>query len=228
MVKQVKFFLILILCLLLLTGCGKTYTAKDVTGKVFTYEKDGFGGAFTIQIYEDGTFQYYVGFLSSYIGMGEWTVDNGILTLEDYDLPFVNHFRIGDNTLTYLAKDSTNFMYLTVEDGDRFLGESLEESTERFLLYCSSYYGGGEKTKFLVSLDEIRTLLLSNSDSKVDRVKELLEGFTHEELKQYWGQPDSMTSGLWSYLWDLDETCSIIVCFDQDGSVSEVRLRIKE
>ena len=137
-----------------------------------------------------------VGPLSSYIGMGKWSVEDGILTLEDYDLHFVNHFRIEENTLTYLAKDSTNFMYLTVEDGDRFFGESLEERAERFMPYCSSYFGGEGKTKFLVRLDEIRTLLLSNSDSKADRVKELLEGFTHEELKQYWGQPDGMTSGL--------------------------------
>ena len=228
MVKQIKFFLVLILCLFLLAGCGKTYTAEDITGKVFTYEKDGFGGAFTIKIYEDGTFQYYVGLLSSYIGIGEWSVEDGILTLEDYDLDFINHFRIGENTLTYLAVDSTNFMYLTVEDGDRFFGESLEDYTEQFMPYFSSYFGGAGKTKFLVSLDEIRTLLLTNPDSKTDRVKELLEGFTHEELKQYWGQPDSMTSGLWSYSWNLDETCSIGVFFDADGYVSEVRLRIKD
>ena len=90
----------------------------------------------------------------------------------------------------------------------------------------TDYIGGAEPT--LVSLNEVRTLMLSNSDSKVDRVKELLEGVTHEDLKQHWGEPDGMTSGIWSYAWDLDETSTIWVVFDREGYVSEVRLSLKD
>jgi hypothetical protein len=61
----------------------------------------------------------------------------------------------------------------------------------------------------------------------VDRVKELMEGFTHEDLKQHWGEPDGMTSGIWSLAWDLDETSTIWVVFDNEGYVSEVRLSLK-
>lgn len=222
--KKVCILLAIVFCLGLFTACGqteKTYTAEDVTGKIYTYEKEGFGGPFTIQVYEDGTFQYYVGFLSSYIGMGKWSVEDGILILRDSDLNFVNHFRIGENTLTFLVKDSTGVMYLKMEDGDRFFGEMLK-------INASSYFGGEENKKYLVSLDEVRTIMLHNSDSKVDRVKELLEGFTHEDLRQHWGEPDGMTSGIWSYAWDLDETSAIWVVFDSEGYVSEVRLSLKD
>lgn len=222
--RKAVFFIALILCLTLFTACGqteKTYTAEDVGGKTYTYEKGGFGGPFTIQIFEDGTFQYYEGMLSSYIGLGTWSVEDGILTLKEPAFSFVNRFRIGENELIFLAEGSTNFMYLTVEEGDRFFGETLKNN-------ASSYFDGKGSTKYLVSLDEVRTLMLSNSGSKVDRVKELLEGFTHEDLKQYWGEPDSMTSGIWSFGWNLDGNSAIWVVFDSEGYVSEVRLSLKD
>ena len=36
----------------------------DVGGKVYVYEKEGFGGEFLIQMKEDNTFEYHEGFLS--------------------------------------------------------------------------------------------------------------------------------------------------------------------
>ena len=54
---------------LVLGGCSKTITAEDLAGKTYEYEKEGFGGNFTIQLKEDGTFTYYEGGLSSYIGI---------------------------------------------------------------------------------------------------------------------------------------------------------------
>ena len=218
--------LIVLLCMTIFTSCGPKepiYTAEDVAGKMYTYEKEGFGGPFTISIFEDGSFQYYVGFLSSYIGMGRWSVEDGVLTLTDSTgLNFQNCFKIGEGVLTFLAEDSTGVMYMNLRDGDRFLDTGVN------LDVISSSYEGSGNTKYLVSLDEVRTLMLHSSDSKVDRLEELLEGFTHEDLKQHWGEPDSMTSGIWSYAWDLDETCSVWVVFDRDGYVSEIHLSVKE
>ena len=228
--KKTALCLAILFCLTILTACGKTekvYTAEDVAGQIYTYEKDGFGGPFTISIFEDGSFQYYVGLLSSYIGLGEWTVEDGILTLKDNTgLDYVNLFRIGEDMLIFLEEGSTGTMYLDMEDGDRFFGEPLKDYLSN--INFSSYFGGSGHSKYLVSLDEVRTLMLYNSDSKVDRVKELLEGFTHEDLKQRWGEPDSMTSGIWSFAWNLDETSTIWVIFDGDGYVSEVRLHLKD
>ena len=52
---------------LVLGGCSKAITAEDLAGKTYEYEKEGFGGNFTIQLKEDGTFTYYEGGLLSLI-----------------------------------------------------------------------------------------------------------------------------------------------------------------
>ena len=58
-------------------------TKDDIMNKVYVYEKDGCGGDFTIEIKADGTFTYYEGFLSSHIGIGEWSYSDGMLTLSE-------------------------------------------------------------------------------------------------------------------------------------------------
>ncbi len=91
-------------------------------GKTYVWEKEGFGGDFTITLDEDGKYTYYVGYLSSYIGMGEWKIEDGVLTLTEnsgYDLTF--RFRVGDGELVYIKEGSSEFMHVTVEDGDRFV-----------------------------------------------------------------------------------------------------------
>ena len=58
----------------------------------------------------------------SYIGMGNWTLRNGVVTFTEttgYDLVF--RFAAEDGNLVYIAKGSDRFMYVTVEDGDEFL-----------------------------------------------------------------------------------------------------------
>lgn len=49
----------------------------------YVCETPGFGGDFSISINADGTFQYYEGALSSYIGMGKWSFNNNKITLSD-------------------------------------------------------------------------------------------------------------------------------------------------
>lgn len=88
---------------------------------LYLYEGDGFGGDFTISLRADGSFTYYEGGLSSYIGAGKWSISGDILTLEDETgVPKVNRFRIEGNDLIFQAKGSTNFIYVEVADGAVF------------------------------------------------------------------------------------------------------------
>lgn len=95
--------------------------------KTFVHEKDGFGGEFTIQINDDGTFGCYEGLLSSYIGIGSWILDNDILVLSDDDgigYLLVNRFEVKDGDLVFLSEDSSNFLYVNVADGEHFVSTS--------------------------------------------------------------------------------------------------------
>ena len=98
--------------------------AESVAGKTFVWEKEGFGGDFTITLDTDGRYEFYEGFLSSYIGSGNWTVEGGVLTMTEdpengYPLEF--RFAVRDGELLFLADGSDEFIYADVEDGDRFL-----------------------------------------------------------------------------------------------------------
>lgn len=104
-----------------LFGCGSSVNYEEaVAGKTFYYENDGFGGTFSIQLKEDGSFEYYEGSLSSYMAHGKWSISDDTLTLEDTDYQIVNHFQIDGDKLRFLAKDSSNFMYVQVKDGETF------------------------------------------------------------------------------------------------------------
>ena len=123
-----KRIVICILALGLLTGiaCKKTDGSLSTTiaGKTFVWEKEGFGGDFTITLNADGTYQYYEGFLSSYIGMGTWTVKDGTVILtEQGGQTSVYRFAVKDGALVYIADGSDNFLYVKTTDGDRFLPE---------------------------------------------------------------------------------------------------------
>lgn len=91
------------------------YTLKDVDSSV---PKD-----FTITIYEDGTFQSYETPVSSYIGMGHYSIEDNILTLVE-DAPGcsgdINYYRIEDGSLLFISDDSENYHFFTLEDGAVF------------------------------------------------------------------------------------------------------------
>ena len=115
---------------LLLAGCTKTVQASDIGGKVYVYEKEGFGGEFLIALNEDGTFEYYEGLLSSYIGTGKWELDGTVLLIRDTAISWdvrENYFTVDGNDLVFLAGESDNFTYLTISDGERFAGHPMEE-----------------------------------------------------------------------------------------------------
>lgn len=121
MYNAVKIASVILFMLLQLTGCVRPADA-GIAGKTYVYEKEGFGGDFTVQINKDGTFQYYEGGLSSYIGMGKWTLKEDILLLADGEgsNSRKNYFKADGDDLIFIADGSTNFLYVKVADGARF------------------------------------------------------------------------------------------------------------
>lgn len=232
--KKISLILAIVFCLTLFAACAAPEQAlaeEYVVGKRFTYEEDGCGGPFAISIYEDGTFQYYEGMLSSHIGMGAWTLDGDVLTIKDGSMGRmqpdgtweyyhrVNRFRVKKDRLVWMAEQSDNFLYVKVKDGEGFLvgEESLPEKNPLF---------AHMKVRF--SLDEIRDLVLEQGCTEV-RLFELLEGVTCEETVELWGQPDAMTSGLWSHCWELDEKTRLLVFYGgTEGEITGVRIRTEE
>ncbi len=108
--------------LLALAGCGGRVSPDDLAGRTYVYEKEGAGSSFTLTLAEDGTFQYYEGYLSSYVGMGVWLLEDSVLTLTEGDNGYgwVNRFSAARWGLTFLAEGSDNFLYVTVKDGEKF------------------------------------------------------------------------------------------------------------
>ncbi len=82
------------------------------------YQRPGFGGEFYIKLSEDGTYHYYEGLLSSYIGIGKWTLEDDILTI--YDADRIYRFRIKEDCLVYLKDQSAEFIYEHLNDGAEF------------------------------------------------------------------------------------------------------------
>ena len=116
-----KALLALVLAVLL-AACGQTVREEDVVGRTYTYEKEGFGGNFAISLHEDGTFTYYEGSLSSYIGTGDWTLEGETLTLQEKNRHFT--FRAEKDCLVFQEKQSGDFTYIKVSDQEEFTAET--------------------------------------------------------------------------------------------------------
>lgn len=124
--------LVCVLCAALLavalTSCrGKeTYTVERISGSYFRENSNGFDH-FTITLNEDGTYQYFESMISSHLGMGGYTLEDGVVTLTDSQIPGVygslTHaykFRCEEDKLIYLADESDDFMYIKLPDGAEF------------------------------------------------------------------------------------------------------------
>ena len=114
-------------------GGDVSSAGNAVAGKTYLYEGEGIMGSFTITLYNDGTFTYYEGMASSYIGIGSWEQDGDTITLTDdghggYGL--VNHFKLDGDDLVFVDKDSANFVYVKVQDGEKFhcTGEAFKQN----------------------------------------------------------------------------------------------------
>lgn len=124
--KKVIALALVALMSLLISGCGNSSLEQQVKGKTFIYEKDGFGGDFYITLNTDRTFQFYEGPLSSHFSdkAGTWEVNGKDLTLTHYTIENNNHknnFRIKNDSLVFQEKNSDNFFYIKVVDGEKFI-----------------------------------------------------------------------------------------------------------
>lgn len=101
-------------------------TSEAISNKQYVYTKPGAGSAFYINIYSDGTFQYYAGMYSSHIGLGDWELKDSKLYLYDTTLtnPMTFVFSVTEDSLAYNAAESHPFMYVDVADGDLFRFQS--------------------------------------------------------------------------------------------------------
>ena len=111
---------------MILTGCSNSVKNNSIAGKSYVYEKEGFPNEFSIRLDNDGSFTYYEGFFSSYIGIGNWQMDGDILTLRenvyvDGAVGRVYHFNLNGDSLSFISEGSDNFMYIDVSDGERFI-----------------------------------------------------------------------------------------------------------
>ena len=91
--------------------------------RVYTRDLGGFGGDFNIRLNKDGTFSYYEGLLSSFIGMGTWIREGNVIRLadeRDEDHLMYHYFTLEEDALVFRAGESVRFMYVDVADGERF------------------------------------------------------------------------------------------------------------
>ena len=86
----------------------ETESNDKIGGRVYVWEKEGAGGDFTIVLLNDGTYSYYAGPVSSYIGMGKWTVEDGILTMNEISYGFMFRFSVKNDELVFISEGSRN------------------------------------------------------------------------------------------------------------------------
>ena len=100
-------------------------------GKTYTYEKEGIMGDFTITLFNDGTFSYYEGMASSYLGFGSWKREGDTIIMTDDGhgvMRLVNRFEFDKTDLIFVEEGSSNFIYVKVQNGERFIytGEAVK------------------------------------------------------------------------------------------------------
>ena len=121
----------ILLVLVLLCGIANAeeiVDGSDIAG-TYQYEGEGFGGDFTITLNSDGTYEFYEGSLSSYMGGGIWSRDDDTVHMIEengYDLKFT--FEIQNDALIYSAAGSDAFLYVDVSDGERFVRQNTLEA----------------------------------------------------------------------------------------------------
>ena len=95
----------------------------DAVAGTYKYDGEGFGGDFTIALNSDGTYTFYEGPLSSYMGMGTWNTAYDAVYMneedEEFDLSFM--FGVEGDSLIYLAWGSDAFPCVELPDEARFV-----------------------------------------------------------------------------------------------------------
>ena len=101
-----------------------------IAGMTYLYEKEGFGGDFEITFNIDGTFQYSIGYLSSYIGSGTWEIMNTTVVMTENISDKIYHLKKQDDKLIYIADISDDFDGIKVKDGEKFFAKNNTEALD--------------------------------------------------------------------------------------------------
>ena len=74
-----------------------------------------------LYLHKDHSFSFHFAYLSSHIGFGTAHASNGVLTLRSSDGQFIYKFRIEENALVFLEKESSSALWMSnMTDGSRF------------------------------------------------------------------------------------------------------------
>lgn len=129
--KRYITLVIIAAAVLALAACAAGDNLTD-SATHYVYENDGFGGSFIISLEEDGTFTYYEGYYSSYAASGHWKSEGLKIILTDEHTPggadICNTFYLNGNELEFIEAESTNFIYVHVTDGEKFIGFQGEDA----------------------------------------------------------------------------------------------------
>lgn len=131
---MIKVILLAVLCVLTFFSCaGSKKSEPDENEVVAAYswgswEEDLEHTAF-VMLMNDGTFQFTFSPLSSYIGHGSYTMEDGKLILETSDGEYVYTFDMAENSIVFDGENSSDFTwYSDFEDGDVFTGGFYDKS----------------------------------------------------------------------------------------------------
>ena len=106
--------------------CGITIAEKiadrSEIAETYQYEGEGFGGDFTITLNADGTYAFYEGPLSSYIGGGAWNKDDDTVhMIEENGSTCSSRLRFRTVRWSIPRQVRTPSFYVDVPDGERFV-----------------------------------------------------------------------------------------------------------
>lgn len=80
---------------------------------------------FTISFLPDGTYTWYESPVSSFIGTGTYSIEDGILTMTDdaemTGTERLNRFKVSENSLLFVSEGSDNFNMVKLADGEEFV-----------------------------------------------------------------------------------------------------------
>ena len=198
--KTIKRIAVLLLLAVLLVPSLSSCRKKTSAVKPGTYcrlnDKSQTGMAsgwdwFTITLNEDGTFSYFETSISSHIGMGNYTYENGIVTLVEESprlgetVTEYHRFRYDGEKLIFLASRSDDFTYAHPTEGAEF-----------DLCYRISYEGNTNDLFFSLEYPttywakpgdavEVRTEILCDADIVVEADGVPVEKSHYDS--DYWG-----------------------------------------
>ena len=132
---MLKVLLLAILCALAMISCGdgEEENFSEKFDAVYYWRDDDGDMIHTasVSLYEDGTFMFGFSPVSSYIGHGEYTIEDNMLYLETDDGNFHYSFKISGEDLIYDAENSSGFTWFSdFGDGDVFVSVKNDEKNE--------------------------------------------------------------------------------------------------